>query len=467
MELKVHDQEILLQRLWKSRTLFSGPMTTLGGKPVEILFGGSHNTDAGPDFKDAVVKIDGRILHGDVEVHLNASGWYGHKHHNDPAYNGVILHIVSSAKPDAEPVRREDGVFVEQVLVALDAATIASLKDKAPDDEPDESGTQVIAGCPLSREKREKIEATIRAAGEIRFQDKVSQLREALRNDSWNQVLYQKMLEALGYAKNQKQFRRLAELVPFETLNAEMQWVKDEMAEMRCSALLFGAAGLLPSTSGERAALDVETRQYVTQLLDLWEGMSRRLEIKPMRPHEWQFFRLRPLNFPTRRLAGFVQMMMKTHKHGLLETCAGIVRRHLQALDKVSSELESAIKQRATGFWRGRYRFENRPDARAATREPLLIGKSRARDILVNILFPALYLYGEESNDSRLKNAAIELYRRFPRLTDNTITRAMSEQLHGRELSLRFAMQQQGLLHLNALYCRSLECARCLQISED
>ncbi len=469
MDLKIHDQELILQDLWKSRKLFTAPLTTFTGKSVEILYAGTLNYDAGPDFKGAVIKINETLLEGDVEVHLGTSGWIDHKHHTDPAYNEVVLHVVSAYKSGPECIQREDGVFVEQVQVTLDQETVTAWKLQKKMSGNVETEIRLVEQCPLSESSVEKMIAVVDAAGELRFLDKVAQLQEQLLLDSWNQVTYKKILEALGYSKNQKPFHKLAELVTFDMLSSEMQWVKEDMAEMRCTALLFGAAGLLPVTHRGREEMDAQSLRYVTPILDLWDGISRRLEIKPMKMQEWQFFRLRPQNFPTRRLAGFVRLMMRVYKHGLLEALLRVVNGNINDLKKLSSELEQSLTQKADGFWKNRYRIEKTGAETTGKQEPLLIGRERARDIIVNILLPAFYLYGDDSSAGQFKNTAIELYRRQTKLSGNVITKTMCRQLGGSRgagFQTKFASQQQGLLHLNKLYCRNLNCDACLRLGE-
>ncbi len=64
------------------------------GNDYEVIFPGIRNPGPGPDFKGAVVRHRGRTIGGDVELHLEPSGWRAHRHHIDPAYNGVVLQVV-------------------------------------------------------------------------------------------------------------------------------------------------------------------------------------------------------------------------------------------------------------------------------------------------------------------------------------------------------------------------------------
>lgn len=466
MELKLHDQEIILQKLWKSREVLNRELVTASGKRVDVLYVGSENDDAGPDFKDAVVKIAGVLLKGDIEVHLNAPGWYAHQHHLDPAYNKVILHIISNADGEKLFIEREDGVRVEQLHIAITPEIVKKWRASGEEKKPE----LIIDDCPLSRAPAVKRQSTIDAAGEQRFFDKATQVRDELLTESWDQIIYRKIMEAAGYSKNKQPFRRLSELVPFETVITEMQWVAEEMAEMRCAALLFGASGLLPVSNPRCDSLTPEVLSYVEPLVSQWEQMSRRLEMKPMKAQEWQFFRLRPQNFPTRRLAGVIQLLMRFHKTGFLDGFSRSFTAHARNIRRLTTELERTLVQSAQGFWAGHYHFESgvaTPSAGVAAR---LIGKDRARDILVNTLLPVYFVYADETHDGRLKNTVLELYARFPRVSENETTRVMTRQLQGERqgpgIVTQFAFQQQGLIQLHKRYCRPRYCEACLQLSQ-
>jgi hypothetical protein len=246
-----------------------------------------------------------------------------------------------------------------------------------------------------------------------------------------------------------------------------MQWVDEEMAVKKCAALLFGAAGLLPSQSKPGAEiLDEATLTYVAPLERLWEQMSHRLGIKPMKSQAWQFFRLRPQNFPTRRLAGMVQLIFRFYRQGFLQGFLKIFSGQTKDYPLIINEIENVFTIKAEGYWREHYRFKEERGKPLQKSQEALIGKDRARDIVVNITLPVLYLYSMESSDGALKNTLQEIYFRYPKLSENTITRAMKQQLRmGRGSVISASHQQQGLIHLHKLYCRPLRCSECLNLT--
>lgn len=465
MELKIYDQELLLQKLWKSRKLFTRPLQTVNGEIVEVIFAGTENLDAGPDFKDAVLKIAGRLIKGDVEVHLDELGWYEHGHHSDPRYNNVILHLISRQSTGKKFIEREDGAPVHQLCVDAEQQKISLWSKRASETEPQ---IRVIEDCPLSQTAAAKILDTIHEAGQRRLAVRAEQLREDLPGMSWDNLIYKKIMEALGYSKNQAPFLKLAELAPYEMVCAEMQWVDEEMSILKCTALLFGAAGLLPSQNTTGEILDAPTLTYTAPLEQLWQQMSHRLKLNAMKPQAWQFFRLRPQNFPTRRLAAMVQLMRRFYHQGFLNGFLKIFESHPQEYQLISSELENVLSVQAEGYWRDHYRFGEEPGESTRKAPEAMIGKERARDIIVNITLPVLYLYSLESSDGVLKNLVREIYLRYPKLSENAITRVMKGQLKfsGNVAGgIQFAYQQQGLIYLNKLYCRPLRCSECLKLS--
>ncbi|MFQ5753795.1 MAG: DUF2851 family protein [bacterium] len=471
MELKVHDQEIVLQKLWKSKKLFTHELHTTTGQKIEVIFAGTENLDTGPDFKDAIIKLDGRLLKGDVEVHLDEAGWYAHGHHADPRYNGVILHLISEEPSGKKLIEREDGVQIQQLYLNIETLK-TELWRSQKDDLPIKKGAALIVkNCPLSQMGESKILATINEAGERRLHEKVEQVREEASAISWDQMIYMKILEALGYSKNQIPFRKLADLIPYEIVCTEMHWVTEDMAMKKCAALLFGAAGLLPTQSNQsQELLDAETLDYIAPLEYLWQQISHRLEIKSMESQVWQFFRLRPQNFPTRRIAGMVRLIFKFYRQGFLEGFLKIFYGNVKDYDKIASELEAVLTVKAEGYWSNHYRFENMKQKDWPPKDTALIGKERARDIVVNIIFPILYVYSYEAQDGTLKNSIHELFTSYPKLAENSITRAMRNQLFKNQSQkskiIRSAYQQQGLIYLHKLFCKTLKCSECLRMTQ-
>ena len=93
-------KESLLHYLWRFQKFSKTELRTTCGQAIQILFPGQLNTLGGPDFLEAKIYLDQLYWSGAVELHLNASDWYRHGHHQDHAYDNVILHVVWDADMD-------------------------------------------------------------------------------------------------------------------------------------------------------------------------------------------------------------------------------------------------------------------------------------------------------------------------------------------------------------------------------
>jgi hypothetical protein len=465
--------EQALHRLWRQRQIPAVLLQTTDDQPVEIISPGEYNHDAGPDFRRATIRLVGKILQGDVELHLDANDWFAHQHHLDVKYNEVILHLALAAAEAPALLRKENGLPIPQIL--LPREEVLSLVQQ--------KSSLSFFDCPLSRTAPEKIHATVRQVGLLRLLAKADAFAEQVANSSWDQAVYRGLAEAMGYDKNQEPFRRLTELLPIELVFGELRASRDASPAILLEAMLFGAAGFFAALPAPEKIPDAEIAQFLAPRLERWQPLQHALQIRPLRREAWQFFRLRPPNFPTRRLAGFAALLLKFYRDGLLEHLSGLFLAAAKVSVKkrtksIIAELLNYFICPADEFWQTHYDFfqeestkDENSEARVllpATRYGDLIGRDRALDILVNIVLPALWYYGRQAGDAHLQNLVQEVYASFPRLQENQITRAMRQQLAqlfpvSRTVATS-ALTQQGLIHLQKLYCRPLRCEECLEL---
>lgn len=463
MHLKLSDlTESDLHQFWKTSRYFSHPLKSVEDHRIEVIRRGRHNTDGGPDFRDAVIRIDGRIRQGDVELHLQAKDWFTHGHHQDPAYNHVVLHVAldSGAVPPA--LFCENGLSVSQVLVPGDVLGVRAAEQETQQSLP-------IFDCPLSAAPRNKILATIQRAGELRFQQKVEALREQIQSVSWDQLLYTALCEGLGYSKNKAPFRKLAELLPIDLLFAELLRTR-ENPDVLISSLLLGAAGLLKPCAAH-GAVDAEIQSFLTPRREIWRRYQHVLQLKPLSEAAWQFFRLRPQNFPTRRLAALAELVLRFYRTGMIESLLSLLAAPRRSLKRKIAELRRLFLVPAQGFWQRHYDFRSAKSPATVKGLGHLLGTARADDLIVNVVLPVLSLYAEEVTDAAVGNRVRELYAGFPGLQENVITKAMRRQLglprQGSGAVRTMACLQQGLIGLAQNYCRPLACEACMQLTEN
>jgi hypothetical protein len=414
--------ERLLVRIWARQLISEESLVTGSGEKVQVIYPGKENRDSGPDFLGAVIATeDGGLLVGDIELHLKASDWRGHGHGRDPSYNGLILQVVWDGEA---PVVLQNGTAVP--TLSLRRCLVGSLEevrcwasiDKAPA-EPCHD-----ALCRLGADEMGRL---LDEAGEERFRLKASRFAAGMAEEPPPQVLYQGIMEALGYARNKEPFQELARRLPLESLEAVCRGrdYQEQVALLR--ALLLGMAGLLPRGAAE------------------WEWVWRCLgDREPLSLSRWHLFRVRPENHPARRLTGAAHLLARFRDEGLLE---GVLR--------LVGESRSDIGLLEAGFMVGSEGY--RSLGRRA-----LIGQGRAREIVVNIALPFAFAWAEANSEASLAKAALWLYRIYPKSGENGITRGLTRLLGSKASGLvDSASRQQGLLHLDKTFCRQRRCDIC------
>ena len=382
--------EEALGRMWRLADTLPKGLESEDGRKFKIIYPGRPGGASGRDFRDALIEGEsGERVTGDVELHLAAPDWYRHRHHEDPAYNGVVLHVVLHPKGSRSSVQRSKG---QAPIVSL-APVLTQLVNAPAKARP----TEALSGDALA--------GALDRAGDNRFLSKVRGMTLELERGDPDEILYRALLEVLGYAANRKPFRRLAEAVPFSTLSS----LKGEPRGTRLAAaraMLLAASGLAPGMSNGDE-------------LDL-KGLARRLpRTSRISAKEWTLSGGRPGNQPMRRVEGAARLMNRFVECGLARAFAGEV---------VEGKAVALVRLLSVAPY---------------------IGEGRAREMAVNAALSFLYAWAGIRRDRRLKESSLDLYRRFPRLPDNAVTREMASRLEDDLASVGVlgARRQQGLIY--------------------
>jgi hypothetical protein len=274
--------------------------------PVRVIYPGRLNDDRGADFRDAVIETRRGRLTGDIEIHLKSSYWWAHRHHLDPVYNRVILHVVFW-RDAIKTVNLENGQQVPTLALTGLFGTgdnqcllpISPLPCRILDSAWDNS---LLPGI-------------LEIAGEQRFRSRAAGFMTISSPAEAGQILYCGVMAALGYAKNKYQMTELAGRMPLRRLESLVPQVKlDTECLARFQAMLLGTAGLLPSQrAGPR--VDNKNERWVEGLERLWSAAGGSIT---MSEKDWHFFRVRPGNFPTRRIAAMSLLLHRYRETGLL-----------------------------------------------------------------------------------------------------------------------------------------------------
>ena len=446
--------------LWEHDYFRDVVLKTPGDDTITIISTGVRNHDSGPDFKDISIKINDEILQGDLEIHRTAGDWFVHGHQNDPAYNNVILHLIFGERDsDSIPVRHDRHPIPIQVFTDIPDQKIIYFISHIKQSHYSASS---LFNCYFSHLDDAAKTMILDRAGLERILLKSKRFADLRSFFSWNQIIYMGFMESLGYSKNQRPFLKLAQMVPFETLQSQCREESSDMTIIKIQALLFGTAGLLPSQDTKLMSVERNRSAFISELESTWKDINSKIGYNPMDKSLWRFFRLRPNNFPTRRIAGASYVLERFMNKGILETCVRMIDRMFESPHHLMQELETLVICRATGYWENHYLLTS--DDVVTSAATTLIGRDRAIEIIINVIVPCIIAYSGEAEDKVLYSHALNLIKNHPVQASNSITREMSKTLMLSEMKLiRTTLRQQGLIHLYKSYCRRGECEFCVK----
>ncbi|MFN3385858.1 MAG: DUF2851 family protein [Candidatus Thermochlorobacter sp.] len=439
--------EKYVRHIWKNLYLQLDSLRLSDGRSLQILSTGKLNSNEGADFLDAKILIDGIEYTGAVEIHSRASDWLKHQHHLNARYDHVILHVVFEDDlhlPNAHPLlelRRFLNDAIHNVLA------------KCIQDESAFHRQHTIACFPTALEIDDSLKIEwLQTLSEQRFKKKVERFAQALTAHtlaSYDELIYKGLMRALGYSENTTAFEALSRLVSF----SELDYLKTlNFAERRrtLEAIYFSLSSLLPQQSD-----DAETVAYI-------QDLSQRFAATPFatRPPldrlAWIFFRLRPQNFPTLRVAGLAEILSKNLEHGFLHQALQVLSSSVSTSRSIA-QLEELFIADASDYWQHRYRFG------ARTLKPIktLVGKTRATELVINTLLPVLALYAEHEGNLHLLSRVRSLYAEYPKALTSEVAKQTLQETLGEVYRIKSAAIEQGLLELKTAYCDALRCLDC------
>ena len=396
-----------------------------------VIYPGRTNGDSGPDFRDAVIGYKSHLTKGDVEVHVESSDWYKHRHHADAAYNSVILHVVIW-HDCCSATSLQSGKTVPVLCLA-----------KALQHQPYLLPHRLPCFQIMNRLDRHTIKKMLNTAGEQRFKQKVTYFQAQLKEEMTGQVIFRGILRALGYAKNTQSFENLADRVP-------LNYIESRKSVALKQAVLLGTAGLLPC---QRWQGEFNGEKGVKKLEQLWQSTNKKTEA--MKQGDWNLSRIYPSNSPVRRIIALSYLLERYSEKRLLTGLLQLVEK--APLPGGHRVLEQGLTVACDGYWCDHFDF----DVRSKTRKSALLGNSKISEIIVNIILPFAVSWGELTADLKITENAFELYRHYPKLSENCLTYHMKKQLGLEESFYLTACHQQGLIYIFRNYCCEGRCPRC------
>lgn len=415
--------ERTLCHIWNGLRFRREQLLDVNGQPLQLVYRGRWQAGPGPDFRGAIIaRGDGRLLHGDVEIHLRTADWVNHRHERDPLFNSVVLHVVLHHDRHSGS-HRQDGAVVP----------VLELSDYLLDEPPTADGiVSLWEGEPcrrlLLRWSDEQVGALLDQAGDQRLRQHAAGCEGDMAVLGTDETVYRRLFDALGYGQNRGAMRELACRLPLADLASAARRLPAEQRQPALARVLLGTAGLDGDGAGWQSLLAPGSAP------------------SPLSRERWRLAGLRPANSPLRRLHGAAALLAAS-------TAAGLAQ-HI-CLDFPAGPPAAAARE-----LRRRLMV---PDPAPGPRPRHLVGAGRAADVVVNVVLPCAIAYADLASHPGLAAAAWAVYHAHPKLGENELTRLMANQLLGttRRRLVLGARRQQGLLYLFRGYCDLKSCGVC------
>ena len=416
--------EIEIQSRWFAG-YFSRDHLSNHGQKISIISPGEWNRGAGPDFINATVKIDGKLLHGPIELDLDSRNWELHGHHQSPYFDAVILHIVLHDSGPTFFTRSFNHRDIPRIILSPAVVNAALGRPRL---------SQALARpgrClqPLAQMPVEDAASLLRESAKHRAQLKATRFEQTAKLHGFSQALWESLADALGFSANRLPMRLLAQRLPIKKLLKHTPQDRE--------AIIFGTAGFLAPDLHEAAP--PESREWLEDLWTRWWKHRLDYEFPTDRTPVWSTRSTRPGNHPQRRLAALATAAASWPTLFTLSREEPPFTRFTQKL----SELRES-------FWDHHHTLLSK-----RTEKPIkLIGKSRLEEFLINTLFP---LHPDRWEEFEKVRAA----------APNQKVKRCCERLFGSLTSakphLRFAWQHQALLQLYQDFCLEdlSDCTEC------
>lgn len=408
--------ERLLQFIWQFRYYNRQPLQLANGDHFEIVHPGLHNTNQGPDFLEAKIRIGGTLWVGHVELHVTTSDWYKHAHQHDKNYYNVILHVVWQ---NDLPVKPGD-IPVFELCNLVPKMFLHQYEDWM------NSQSHIPCGRQASQ-----VEDIIWFAWKERLMIERLQRRSAVifsylleNQQHWDETCWWMLARNFGMVVNSEAFESLARSIPVILL------AKHKNRLHQLEALLMGQAGLLNGTFESH---------YPLMLQKEYRFLKTKYALQPI-CETIHFLRMRPSAFPTVRLA---QLAMLIHSSA-----------HLFSVIKETRSLHAVRKLfsiTANDFWHYHYNFSE-----SAKYRPKKLGEQMIDNIIINTVVPLMFAYGQLHKEQEYIERALQWLREVD-AEKNTITFGFTKLC----IANKNAFDSQALKELKTNYCDKRRCLDC------
>lgn len=410
--------EHLLHYVWKHKLFPLKSLVTTNGQTLEIIDPGLPNPDAGADFFNAKIKLDGVTWVGNVEIHERASDWKRHHHDHDTAYDSVILHVASLIDTD---IFRTNGEPIPQFELHCPPQVAENYRELLH--------TSHYPPCYrlIPQLPKLTIHSFLSTLQTERFEQKTRQIEQRLKADGndWEHTFFITLSRNFGFGVNSDAFELWAQSIPLQAVNKH----RDNLLQIE--AFFFGQAGLLN---------ELPVDEYTQSLIREYQFLSHKFHLTPSSHLRWRLLRMRPGNFPHIRIAQLAYLYHRSQ--GLFSRL--MERTTLQTL-------RQEFKGGTSPYWETHYVFGESSPA-----SPKTLSTSSIDLLIINTVIPFLYAYGKYRGDERLFHRANTLLESL-KPENNYIIRQWKEC----GLTAAHAGDSQALIQLKKNYCDPKKCLYC------
>ncbi|WP_336688206.1 DUF2851 family protein [Chryseobacterium bernardetii] len=407
--------EKLLQYLWNYKVFKYFDFKDIEGNPVEIIQFGKWNKDAGPDFLDSKIKINGLVLAGNIELHIRSSDWIFHNHSQDPNYQNIILHVVFqhdieiSQLSDQKVPTLELKHYIDENIIWKYERLI--------------NGNQFIA-CE-SIFNKDKIPVNFHEGNILKkLEEKSAEFEQSLvlYKNNFEAVLFHSLSYSFGLKVNSYIFRQIAESVDYGIIN------KIRQNPLQLEALLFGISGWL--TSPEDGQMKIWKREF--------DFLKAKFKLSDLIFHP-KFLRLRPPNFPTIRLSQLADLYRQQNLFSKI-----MEAEHIDELYDIFKSVK------ASEYWDCHFNFGT-----ISKVQPKTLTKGFIDLIILNTILPLKYVY-HKYHSEEIVDKIIDLYQNIP-AEKNSLIQSWKDL----GISVTNAMESQSLIYHYKNSCDEKNCLTC------
>lgn len=410
-----------MQYVWEYRLWNKPSLQTTDGRTVSIIDPGIINHDAGPDFFNGKIIIDGQEWAGNIEIHYKASDWYRHGHDHDHAYDSVILHVVEIS--DTE-VTRPDGHTIPQIVMACNP----NLRDRFYALVPQSDSQQLPCAAYIETLPKVYVVNWIDTLAFERIKSKAERILHIAETShgDFEQAVYAIVARALGSGINGDSFQALAASAPLSILR------KHRGSLLSIESILLGQAGFLDESCD---------RAYYTALRNEYRFLAAKYGLKRSQGVNWKMSRMRPQAAPHRRLALLAKIV--DNVPSLTDSIIN-VKNYVDARELFSCRLD--------GYWQDHFNLTSDQQ----TMVPYMLGEAAVVSLAINAVAPVKFAYGMFTHNHDLIAEGFDMLSQLPRENNRIVNIFCNGGMECPD-----AHTSQAMIQLRTQYCTQHKCLYC------